>query len=521
MTAPIRSPQNLPAKIWHSLQRPALAWLVIAIGTFLRIYRFLQPRGVMHDEAVLNYNILTRNFAALFRPLESNQASPVGFLLLQKSATILFGNSEEALRTVPLIAGIIALPLFYRLAKKLLTPQAALLAVAFLALCEPAIFFSVDAKQYSTDVLWTILIFSMSLPAFSSPCTQGEDKGEGSPRDRQIPLLITGTVLIWFSHPILFVLGAIGLSLAWQHLRAKQWPLLKLDLATGAAWLASFAINYFTISRHYTASAYLTDYWQTQNSFAPLPTSLHNLLWYPQALRDAFEFPVAIAPAGNPHFAWILWLAAACFLIGILIFSLRRPAPARIILGTLLLTLIASALHRYPFGDRLLLFALPLFILPLALSIDALAYNPLRLLLTATFFIYPLYLQIKYTLHPPLTYDVKPAIAYVKSNWQPSDALYLPWGSDVLGRYYLNTQPALAIPDAHPIRGIWTTIPQDRPTAYAQDLTQLFGKPRVWIVFSMDPLDERPLYEQILAAHGKLLDRHDYPGGGAELYDLR
>ena len=382
------------------------------------------------------------------------------------------------------------------------------MALAFLAFSEPAVRYSFEGKQYSTDVLWTIVVMILALGIQS--------------RRGLIRLGVVGTMLIWFSHPILFVLGGVGFALPWEYLFAKQWPMLKAILIAGAAWLISFGINYVAISRFYTSSAYLTDYWENQNSFAPLvPHSAEQLVWYPKTLRTAFEFPVAVAPGGNPHFSWILWLAAAMFVVGCAILLFRQSRLFRLIFGALVLTLFASGLHRYPFGDRLILFALPLFILPLVMAIVSTPTIPARLVLTIVFFIYPVYLETKYSIHRPIWYDVKPAIAYVKSNWQPGDALYLPWGSDVLGRYYLDTQPGLAIPGSQPVSGVWKDDSAARTPAYTQDLEQFFGKPRVWIVFSMDPLRERPIYEQILASHGKLIDSHDYTGGAAELYDLR
>ncbi|MGA3066598.1 MAG: glycosyltransferase family 39 protein [Tepidisphaeraceae bacterium] len=509
MTAAATETPQANSDRWRRLlASPAAAWLVIAIGALLRVYRFMQERGVMHSEAVLCYNILTRDFAGLFRPLESDQASPVGFLLMQKCSTLLLGGSEHALRLVPLLAGVLALPLFYRLAKSILTPRGALLAIGFLAFAEPLVRYSAEGKQYSTDVLWTIVVVWMALRTVK--------------RADLIRLGIVGAILIWFCHPILFVLGGAGLTLAWDHLRRKQWPLLKIDLAIGAAWLASFAINYFAISHAYTGSSYLTDYWDNQNAFAPLiPKTAQQWMWYPRTLRLALEFPVGIAPGGNPKAAWILWVAAAGFVAGCLLMIRRQGRMLRVIAGTLLLALAASGLHKYPFGERLILFTAPLLIIPLALAIDALPSRPLRLIAAALFFIYPIYMQAKYAIHRPVLYDAKPAMAYVKTHWQTGDGLYLPWESAVLGGYYLHTQPDFAIPDAHPIRRDDLPAAADRAQAYTQDIQPLLGRPRVWIVFSMDPLRERALYEQIMTEHGHLLDRYDYPGGAAELYDLR
>jgi hypothetical protein len=502
------SDRSTAEKIWRAMGNSAPAWGIILIGVLDRVYRFMQPRGVMHSESVLDYNILTRGFWGLLKPLESDQASPVGFLWMQKCATLCFGANEQAMRVVPLLAGIVALPLFYRLARSLLSAQGAVIALAFLAFSEHAVYYSVEGKQYSTDVLWTIVAVMVALCATT--------------RAGIIRLGIVGIVLIWFSHPMLFVLGGIGLALAWEHWRRKDWELLQTDLAAGAGWVASFGINYWCISRFYTSSSYLTEYWENQNAFAPLlPRNAEQWLWYPRMLRTAFEFPVGVAPEGNAHFSWILWVAAAVFCVGCLLLAFRNGRVFRTIVGTLVLALLASGLHRYPFGDRLILFAMPLFILPLAVGIESFSPIPVRLGLMGIFFVYPVYMQVKYTIHRPVWYDVKPAIAYVKANWKDGDALYLPWGSDVLGRYYLETQPGLGIAGARPISGVWKEDAGAREGAYEEDLRPLFGKPRVWIVFSMDPLHERGVYEKILLGHGKMIDHYDYQGGAAELYDLR
>src|SRR5580658_6967164 len=193
---------------WRGLEHWGIAWVVILVGSLVRVWRFMQPRGVMHSESVLDFNILTRGFGGLFRPLESDQASPVGFLLIQKTATILFGPNERAMRVTPLVAGILALPLFYRLGKSLLSPVGVLLAISLLAFSEHAVYYSVEGKQYSTDVLWTIVALTLALRATTRPGL--------------VRLGIVGTILIWFSHPILFVLGGIGFALVWEHWRRKE-----------------------------------------------------------------------------------------------------------------------------------------------------------------------------------------------------------------------------------------------------------------------------------------------------------
>ncbi len=172
------------------------------------------------------------------------------------------------------------------------------------------------------------------------------------------------------------------------------------------------------------------------------------------------------------------------------------------------------------------MFCAPLVALPLAfaLGIDWWRRNLARagfwLALCAIIFLYPLYIQAKYVVHPEVRYDAKPAIHYVKDHWQAGDSLYLHWGSDVLGKYYLGADPVLSIPSGELVTGAYEKLPDAREKTYADDLLKVQGRSRVWIVFSMDPIKDRQMIEQILDHRGKRLDHERFNGSTADLYDL-
>jgi hypothetical protein len=489
------------------LEHPAAGWIAIFIGAALRLRRYLQDRGVMHDEAQLAANIFSKSFAQLFHPLDlGDQAAPVGFLLLQKISTSLFGHDELAIRLAPFLAAVVAQPLFYVLIRRIGGSTIALLAIAWIALNEHLIYYAAEGKQYSTDVLCCVIILLLAIPARN--------------KLNIITLAITGAVLIWCSHPILFVLGAVGGVLLIEHAQNRNWKLAAMLAVACILWLVSFAINYLLISRHYAASSYLRNYWAERSAFAPIPPrSLADLLWYPKTLAAMFVYPAGISP-GDGKGSAISVVAAVVFAIGCAILWKQKRQAFVIILGSLALCLAASAMGKYPFAERLLLFATPLLITGLAFGIGHVRMLPLlRIAIIAILFIYPLYLSGKYAIRPPVLYDAKPAMRYVKTHWQPGDTLYLHWGSDVLGRFYLDTQPDLTIPGAAPIRGTIENDPALRITAYAAQLDALCGHNRVWIVFAMGN-QERPLFEDLLNQRGQRLDQDIYAGGAAELYDL-
>ena len=493
----------------------------------------------------------------LLRPLDlGDQAAPAGFLVLQKCEVMAFGHGELALRLVPFLASVIVLPVFFLGIRKIAGPATAMAGTAWLALAEPLVRYSSEGKQYSTDVLWTTVVLTIALSADSLPALA--------------VLGIVGAILLWFSHPLLFVLGGIGLTLFLQHLRRGQPKLALADAAAGVFWLASFAANYLLISRHYAANDFLRTYWQQQNAFAPLPRSLADWWWYPKTIVDLFHYPLGILPSGNSRgivFALAGWVilctAAAMLTLGCLVMARQSKRALGFVVLTLSLTLAASAIQRYPFAERLTLFFAPLFVLPLAFAIGiewrrgmthstkcfplpwysggGLGWgrnadeptNPPTLtlprstrggeeracrmchasrLLCAILFVYPVYIQAKYLIHPEVRYDAKPAILYVKSHWQAGDAIYLHWGSNVLGNYYLADQPALAVPPGDLIHGEFDPNPQTRPHSLADDLLQLRGRSRVWIVFSMGAAGDQQVIEQTLNQRGKPLDRRQFNG---------
>ncbi len=504
-------------RLLSRVDSPIVAVLVILVGILLRLRRYLMDRGVLHDEAQLAFNLFAKTYGQLFRPLDmGDQAAPVGFLLLQKTATVIFGKGELAIRLVPLLAAIAALPMAYVLFRRIAGPLAALIGVAMLALSEPLIHYAAEGKQYSTDAFFTLVILTLAL----RPLT----------KKRIILLTVVGAIVIWFSHPALFVLaGAFGAILIDAMIRKNASDMLAAAVG-GAAALLSFAINYLLISGKYAASEYLTNYWLEHQAFAPLRlTHSTALLWYPRAIMRAFESPMGIAPdKGAAHAA--AWIAAAACVVGCALLARKDRKSFFAIVGTIVLALIASALHKYPFAQRLLLFAAPLLALPAAVALGGKSteIRPaalfVRLALASLLLVYPAYLAAKYALHEPVTYhvdyDIKPAMRLLHSRALPGDVIYLHNESNAIGTFYWNTQPGYAVPGVELVVGHYNDDAPRRAALYQSDIESLRGLPRVWFVFSMGK-EEAHTMQPMLDARGKQLEHHIFPGSEAFLYDLR
>ena len=91
----------------------AAAALLLLTGMLLRIRQYLTGRSLWVDEAMLALNIVERDFAGMFKPLDYDQGAPLGFLLVEKVFNLLLGKHELALRLFPLLAGLASLGLFY------------------------------------------------------------------------------------------------------------------------------------------------------------------------------------------------------------------------------------------------------------------------------------------------------------------------------------------------------------------------------------------------------------------------
>src|SRR5215475_14295682 len=83
-----------------------LPWLALFLGVGLRVREYLADRSLWIDELMLALGVNHRAVTDLLRPLDFNQAAPAGFLVLVKSSTALFGNSELGLRLVPFLSSV-------------------------------------------------------------------------------------------------------------------------------------------------------------------------------------------------------------------------------------------------------------------------------------------------------------------------------------------------------------------------------------------------------------------------------
>ena len=211
-----------------------IGWGLLAVGIAVRIRVYLGNRSLERDEAALAYNIIHRGFFAIFKQLDNDQAAPIGFLLVQRRVVHFAGSGEKALRFFPLIASIIALILFWRLCRAILTPRRGSSPWRSSRLSAKQYFYASQTKQYSTDVLVAVAMLLVTLPV------------DLAPHEQPLIFIIAnrnsirgGRLAVWFSHPAIFVLAAIGMVGAWECFLSSPRHTRELSIIFGA-WVLSF-----------------------------------------------------------------------------------------------------------------------------------------------------------------------------------------------------------------------------------------------------------------------------------------
>jgi|SRR5579883_22248 len=441
--------------------------VLLLVGVGLRAVALFSDRSLWLDEAMLALNLVNRTPAQLLAPLDYNQGAPVGFLLAVKGAISAFGTSEWALRLVPFLASLAGLASFAWITRRLLPPQAALLAVALLALSPYLVSYAAECKQYASDAAIAVGLLAVAL---------GLLEGRGG-FARWALLAGVGAAAVWCSHPATFVLGGIGTALLLYAARERD---LNRFLAAGltiACWLVSFGVCYFLCLKQLGNNKYLTDYWT--DHFMPLPPkSVGDLAWLADHFVAVFSVPGGFGGSMIP----LGGLAAALALIGLRELARERWPVVVALSTTAALLLLASGLHKYPVGGRLLLFLVPLATLVVANGawtvFDALreknrfaAFVLLGLVVAGG--AWP---TLDVLRRPMRAEPLRPVLEDLRAEIQPGDRVYVYYSGVPAFIFYTREQPfpaeVVTLGQDH----------QDDPAALRAELAQLHG--RVWVIFS-------------------------------------
>ncbi|HDH05592.1 MAG TPA: hypothetical protein ENH01_07760 [Nitrospirae bacterium] len=529
------------SRIYNSEKFP---WIIICIGIALRLVRYLHNTSLWFDESVIAVDIINRPLTDFINPSpDYTQTGPLSFYIFTKLAVQLFGNSEYALRLAPLLFGIASLFLFYKAAKEIVSPGAVPVALALFAVLDPLIFYSSELKPYSGDIAFALLILTLALTTFQSKKWD----------TRHIVILaLAGAIAVLSSNPSVFVLGGVGTALSVSCLNKKEWSRLRRILIVCTAWALSFIAVYLVYLSGLTAemarNMSIEKAFVMEKYFMPFPPkSLMDIKWFIDTFFDTFLFQDSVIYVKRVTLSGIM---AFAFLAGCVTMFSEKREKFYFLIFPALLTLLAAAMHQYPFKGRQILFLAPMFLLIISEGAEYIRdkISKSSVIFGAIFmgllFIYPVSWAAYHLKKPLIRSEIRPALSYIKNNWQEGDIIYVHSFAQYELEYYLKYHPepfdfneneyvtGIAprgwynvwrknrLPERYKNLGTTAQSRDDLLKEYTDDLDRLRGRKRVWVLFTGDTTMES-FFLSRLDSIGARLDSFGHSGlGVVYLYDL-
>lgn len=320
-----------------------LVRVLVSGGLALRVWHYLANHTIWYDEAVLLVNVMEKDFAGLLGPMHHAVAAPPLFVWLLKLIHLTAGDQPYVWRLVPFAFSVLGLLLTVPLARRVLDPPAAVLAVGLVAVSDNHVWLGCTVKPYAGDaaVATALLLYLQA--------TAGRPAGR-----RLLPLAIAAPVLIAFSYTALFVYGGLLLAVlpaAW----ADRWRGVGAWLLASAAVAGTLAVLHFGPMTAQRVDSLVAE-WQPH--FLPHTGPLAATDWTVRAVLGVFQ------QAANPS-GFVLGLFAPLGVWGLWRAGRREVAVACV--GMFALAIVAAAVKAYPLGQH----RLSQFLTPAAILLGA------------------------------------------------------------------------------------------------------------------------------------------------------
>ncbi len=439
-----------------------LIWAIIATGIIFRLVPYAANCSLWVDEAAISSNIVNRTYAGLLQPLNMEQGAPPGFLFLEKFSTQLFGENEFALRLFPLIFGIMAIFLFLKVAKINLNPLVLVSAVFLFVIHRTAINFAVETKQYSSDIFFALFIILATLKSSTGKISM------------KYFLLFSaaGVVAQLFSHASVFVMAGCGTTMIVASLVKKDYQRFAFYTSFSSVWLLFFGVLYFLLFRHFAGNSEQQFYWT--NAFMPFPPrSMAEMIWPLLKFYQLFKNPMGFTFAGVAFFLFISG--------GIYQYSRNRQFLLLLLLP-IVFALIASAFHKYPFEDRVMIFTLPAFIILIVNGIyfavlQVKKFKPIAAVLLLILIMGPMTMKAMIFMVKPQREEIKDVLSFMNKNIKNGDKIYV---SYYAGRAFTFYKERFGLSSFEIIPSNWNNTNNQ----YINEIKKLNNQGRVWYVFT-------------------------------------
>jgi hypothetical protein len=522
------------------IDRKTLIYLLIVLGIIFRVVQYLYNRSLWLDESFIALNLMNRSFLELLKPLDFGQAAPLGFILIEKIVTFIFGNSEYALRLFPLVSGIISIFLFYEIIKRWLDEKAVPIALILFVVSERLIYFSSEVKQYSSDVmisLFLIFVFIVYLE---------EEKVSFS--DFVVTGLI-GSLAIWFSFSSFFILAGFGITIFLMRIKKREYYKLRPLFFIFFLWGISCILNFIISINEISMNQDLLEYFQYD--FMPLPIkSFQDIFWFLKAFYKFFSFTLGL-PALRSIIGWhsftngigvsefsiysfsaritlavitlLVFNAGLIFFVGTYSLFLKSKEKFFILISPFFVSLFVSGLRLYPFVGRTNVFLVPIAFIFIAEGVFFLkkTIKPkiISLIIIVLLFSYPILSSGYHIIKSNKVEEIRPVIEYVNDNWQEGDLLYVYKFSIPAFTYYYEKK------DLKHLDIFYGEIISQELVDWGKESEQLIGKDRVWFLISHNykfgiKSDEENLLNYF-DKKGVRVESYKKEGASVYLYDFR
>lgn len=470
----------LTDKLKSMVTMERIIWVIIGFGLLVRVAQFMSNASLWVDEAALAVSIIGRPYGGLLNTLEFHTGSPIGFLMLSKLSTQILGSGERALRLVALLSGIGSLFLLYALAKHYIRPYAVALALLMLATSTSVVRLTTFVKQYSSDMFFALLILLMQTYVMRSRLAYRW----------LIPYTLLGAATIWFSHPSVFVLAAMGGVMGTHYLLRREWAQVIKVAVMCSAWLVSFAASYkLTTVGNLATNDGLRSAFEYKSTFVPFPPyTLADIQWYATTLLGLLDVPVGLPLTG---------LAAFLLLLGGGALFVKDRYKFFILASPIAVTFLVSAAKLYPFADRWILFLVPLilmFVAEGAMSLHRMTKHVTPLISFAfigLLLLHPISSEVLHLVHPRGSEEIRPVLEHVQSRRTEGDALYVYAGALKAFTYYVERldmdENEYTLGGHYIINNSIAPQASDKWAAlelYTSEIDEFKGNSQVWVVFS-------------------------------------
>jgi hypothetical protein len=486
----------------------------LAIGVVLRTMQWFAGTSLWIDELMIARNVQDRGMAALLtRALDYTQVAPPGFLASVEASTMVFGLGERALRLVPWALSILGLFLFWRIARRFVSPLALVMGLLLFAASPALIWYGGNVKQYSGDVAWTLLLVLLALRLVERPDHM---------RRAWVAALVGGLALL-SSHPAVLVGALIGLTLTLWWWRADPRPSPVPLAVVGACWSVAALVMTWTSLRSTSAETqtYMQEWWA--EGYAPFADGVFAVAaWVPERLFHVLaHFLVQIE-----GLLWPFAVVTAALAVPGVVYLVRRYGwRAALVLAPTAAALAGGVLHLLPMRQRVAVYAgWPLLLAAMA-GVELLRRQRSRTArwsgaVLAGLAALPLTLGVLTDAPPYRMQETRPLFATLEERTEPGDVVYV----------YCRTRHAAAFYGPRVgFDGYVQGECHETSEGFRHEVESLQGEPRVWFVYSQWT-PEAPFPDTIrahLEALGTLVDSvPDFYGltgqaqAAAYLYDL-